>query len=100
MMLGNRYLFLVITLFALNSYAQQAVPVKFALKAPSGTQTVHIAGDFNEWSSTKHPLSFETDTEQWTIELSLPPGVYEYRFLINGLNWIKDPANPLWGGEK
>ncbi|MBN2010150.1 hypothetical protein JW960_12465 [candidate division KSB1 bacterium] len=98
-MMGLRLLFFVIIVFAQTSFAQQEVPVKCALSAPAGTQSVYIIGDFNNWSATTHPLRYETATKLWTIDLMLAPGSYEYRFIINGLNRIKDPANPVWGGE-
>jgi hypothetical protein len=91
---------LFMLLFVEIAMAQQGIPTKFALSTPVGTQTVHIAGDFNEWSPVAHPLRYETAGNQWTTVIDLLPGTYQYRFIINGLNWIKDPVNPNWGGEK
>ena len=31
---------------------------------------------------------------QWTLLYTLPPGVYEYKFVINDKKWIADPRNP------
>ena len=30
----------------------------------------------------------------WTLFLTLPPGVYEYKFIVNHDLWIPDPNNP------
>jgi len=30
----------------------------------------------------------------WTITLSLSPGSYGYKFLVNGSDWVFDPNNP------
>ena len=55
---------------------------------------VNIAGTFNNWSMTADPLYDRDGTGMWTIVLPLPPGRYEYKFVIDGDEWIPDPANP------
>ena len=55
---------------------------------------VNIAGSFNNWSMTADPLYDREGTGMWTIVLPLPPGAYEYKFVIDGEEWIPDPANP------
>ncbi|MBD3287203.1 hypothetical protein GF337_00225 [candidate division KSB1 bacterium] len=79
-------------------YAAEKYPIVLTLKAPFETSTVHVAGDFNNWSTTENPLIYSSEKDIWETRLSLEPGRYEYRFVINGMNWIKDPANPHWGG--
>lgn len=41
--------------------------------------------------------------EIWTIEVDLPPGRHEYKFLVNGGEWWNDPRAPkvpnVWGTE-
>ncbi len=57
---------------------------------------VRIAGDFNGWVPDKgvHSMT-EADgkTTVWTKVLNLPPGTYQYRYVVDG-EWRADPANP------
>jgi len=55
---------------------------------------VNIAGSFNNWSMTADPLYDRDGSGMWSIVLPLPPGKYEYKFIIDGDEWIPDPANP------
>lgn len=56
-------------------------------------ERVSIAGEFNNWSMTADPMVDKEGTGVWTILLPLPPGRYEYKFVINGEKWIADPGN-------
>lgn len=77
--------------------AQQEVT--FSLAAVPGTKSVHVAGDFNHWSKTAHPMSDLDRNGIWKTMMLLKPGTYEYRFLLDTMIWIKDPLNLNWGGE-
>jgi chromosome partitioning protein len=65
--------------------------VVFCFDAPEDA-TVQIAGDFNNWV----PESLDRTNLQgepiWRKAISLKPGAYEYKFVLNG-NWLADPAN-------
>lgn len=54
-------------------------------------QGVSIAGTFNDWDSAVHFLS-EGPPGHWSIVLSLPPGRYEYMFVIDQRTWVIDPG--------
>jgi len=57
---------------------------------------VRIAGDFNGWVPDKGVRSLlESDgqTKVWTKILQLPPGTYQYRYVVDG-QWREDPENP------
>jgi chromosome partitioning protein len=57
---------------------------------------VRIAGDFNGWVPDKGVRSLieaEGDTRIWTKILRLPPGRYQYRYVVDG-EWREDPENP------
>ncbi len=57
---------------------------------------VRIAGDFNGWVPDKGVRSLiESDGEArvWTKILQLPPGIYQYRYVVDG-EWREDPDNP------
>ena len=49
---------------------------------------VHVAGTFNDWNLEACTLKKDR-SGKWKIELSLPPGRYEYRYLVDGV-WEND----------
>jgi 1,4-alpha-glucan branching enzyme len=51
----------------------------------SEAETVHLAGDFNNWDSQAIPLK-KDKKGMWKTSINLKPGRYEYRFLVDG-NW-------------
>jgi 1,4-alpha-glucan branching enzyme len=78
----------------------QLVPVRFDFTDPKAS-TVSVAGSFNRWqpeAKTLHP----TEGGHWWKETALPPGTYEYCFVVDG-RWIPDPQaketvpNPFGG---
>ena len=57
---------------------------------------VRIAGDFNGWVPDKGVRSLiesEWESRIWTKILQLPPGKYQYRYVVDG-DWCEDPDNP------
>ncbi len=54
-------------------------------------QSVALAGEFNQWHGQQ--MSKQPDGS-WNISLTLSPGSYGYKFLVNGSDWLFDPANP------
>lgn len=44
---------------------------------------VFVAGTFNEWNPRSYPLK-RTGDGHWVGTLDLPPGRYEYKFVIDG----------------
>lgn len=66
--------------------------VQFTLKLSEGKfQTVAIAGDFNQWNSQNNRLEDTDGDGIWTATLKLPPGRYEYMFVLDGKEWVPDP---------
>ncbi len=63
--------------------------VRLTCQAP-GARAVFVAGTFNQWHPTATPLQ-PAGEHLWAVELELPPGVYEYRFIVDGC-WQHDPA--------
>jgi len=56
---------------------------------------VRIAGDFNGWVPDKGVVShIESDGGRrvWTKVLRLPPGIYQYRYVVDG-EWREDPES-------
>lgn len=62
--------------------------VTFTYHEPSA-KTVLVAGDFTGWDQA--PISLKKDkTGVWKKTVSLVPGRYEYRLLVDG-QWHDDP---------
>jgi len=64
-------------------------PVRLAVEGLPAA-TVCVAGCFNEWSMTATPMT-ALAPGCWSVELSLPPGRYEYLLVVDG-QWQTDPC--------
>ena len=56
---------------------------------------VRIAGDFNGWvpdKGVRSVIEAHDGARVWTKILHLPPGTYQYRYVVDG-EWREDPAN-------
>jgi hypothetical protein len=62
--------------------------VQFTYVNP-GASRVYVAGSFNNWQENKVPLSRTSEQGVWTGTVILPPGVYEYMFVVDG-QWTVD----------
>ena len=60
---------------------------RFTLRAPLAS-AVYLAGSFNDWSLSALEMKRSQDGIYWT-EVALPPGRYEYKFLVDG-RWCCD----------
>jgi len=65
--------------------------VTFRLHAPEA-QAVFVTGEPWGWVPEAGPLKRDPDGN-WTAIKYLPPGRYEYRFVVDG-EWTDDPACP------
>jgi len=65
---------------------------RFFVPGNQGAKRVMLAGNFNSWSTLKGSMT-KTDSG-WIRDEKLEPGVYEYKFIING-NWTVDNNNNL-----
>jgi 1,4-alpha-glucan branching enzyme len=50
---------------------------------------VHVAGSFNDWDPSTSPMRRQDGV--WSTILVLPPGSYEYMFVVDGQKWLTDP---------
>ena len=64
-------------------------PITIRTYAP-GASAVFLAGTFNNWSPASHAMEDSGDGF-WTANLFLPPGAYEYKFIVDGV-WCCRPA--------
>ena len=68
---------------------QKVMKTEFSLLAPEA-KNVFIAGNFNQWNQSSHPLN-KSKQGIWKISLPLDPGQHEYRFFVDK-EWQNDPA--------
>ena len=64
--------------------------VSFSINAPVANEVI-LLGDFNKWNPKVHPMKNDGNGV-WTKSIIVPPGKYEYKFLIDG-EWKEDPEN-------
>ena len=55
--------------------------------------SVFLVGDFNSWNQKKHEMK-EIHDGTYRKSLILPPGTYEYKFIVDG-QWKSDPLKEL-----
>lgn len=68
--------------------------VTFRIHAPEGSD-VYVAGSFNDWAPRDRRLTYQPATGTYTATLVLPPGTYEYKFIVNDI-WCVDPECADW----
>ncbi len=57
--------------------------------------TISIAGDFNGWNPSVNFMSNLSQTDFWYLSKSFEMNArLDYKFVLNGNNWILDPENP------
>jgi hypothetical protein len=71
--------------------AAPSVYVQFRLEAV-GAHQVALAGTFTGWQPRY--VMQETAPGVWTALVPLAPGVHDYAFVIDGDQWVADPAAP------
>lgn len=63
--------------------------VQFRLDSPGATQ-VELAGSFTGWQP-RHAMQ-EREPGVWTAMVPVEAGVHEYLFVVDGREWVADPA--------
>ena len=64
-----------------------------ARPAVAGGRSVRVVltGSFNNWNQSQ--LLFAREGDEWVCRVDLDPGVYQYKFIVDG-DWLLDPSNP------
>ncbi len=71
--------------------SQQTIRHTFVFKADKPLKSVSVAGTFNGWNAAANPMQVDADGLTWRLDLPLPYGVLQYKFVLDGSNWIVDP---------
>jgi 1,4-alpha-glucan branching enzyme len=69
----------------------EADGVRFTVVLPSA-RSVAVAGDFNGWSPTAHPLQPAGRDGVWSGVIAIPEGEYRFMYVIDGKRWLTPPA--------
>ena len=64
--------------------------ITFKLEASEAKEAI-LVGDFNSWDLKKHTMK-KDNKGSWAKIVTLAPGRYEYKFLVDG-QWQNDPNN-------
>eukprot|EP01117_Protostelium_nocturnum_P019180 TRINITY_DN8246_c0_g1_i1.p1 TRINITY_DN8246_c0_g1~~TRINITY_DN8246_c0_g1_i1.p1 ORF type:complete len:308 (+),score=127.81 TRINITY_DN8246_c0_g1_i1:374-1297(+) len=68
---------------------KKALPTVFSWK--HGGKSIYLSGSFNKW---KERIPMQESHGDFTVIQTLPPGVYYYRFIVDG-KWQTDPGLPM-----
>lgn len=72
----------------------------FTYVRPSGAAqvtSVHLAGSFNDWSTTARPMTQQADGS-WRVTVALAAGTHQYKYVMNGNTWVQNMCNDSsWG---
>ncbi|MDD2716026.1 MAG: hypothetical protein PHW04_09045 [Candidatus Wallbacteria bacterium] len=81
---------LMIALCSIALYADaKTYDVALSLKWATA-ETVTVPMDINKWDKNANPMAKGTD-EAFHVVIKLPAGEYQYKFVINGKEWLLDP---------
>ncbi len=90
---------MILLIFTLANGAVKQVPggTEFSYYDPSA-YSLALAGSFNNWDGQSHVMT-KDEEGTWRVVVDLPPGRYEYKFVVNGSDWLADPDNPKVVGD-
>ena len=66
--------------------------VHFAMLRPEA-RSVALAGSFNQWSTSSHPLVRRNQRGLWTAIVPLPPGEHLFMYVVDGAEWVSPLAD-------
>ena len=64
--------------------------VRFVLMRAEAA-SVAVAGSFNQWSPSSHPLVRTKAGGLWTLVVPLSPGEYVFMYVVDGKEWVSPP---------
>lgn len=67
--------------------------ITFRLPECEAAQTVQLIGGFTGW--LRDPIFMTRQHGYWHASVALPKGIYQYKFLVNGTDYIADLHNLL-----
>src|SRR5262245_41666840 len=84
-----------VALAACWSAVAQAAKVTFRYQPViGGPSSVSVAGNFNGWNATANPMKDDDKDGVWEAVVEIPAGRLEYKFVVNGDQWMTDENAP------
>lgn len=74
-----------------------AAGIRFTFEGGADVDSVAVAGTFNGWVGDAAPLT-RVGRSTWQATVRADPGRHHYKYVVNGSDWVVDPANP-WVSE-
>lgn len=74
--------------------------VLFRFKPVQPSKSVAAVGTFNKWEIEAQPMSGPDKDGSYTARVVLKPGIYEYKFVVDGRAWLADPGNVYVTGRQ
>jgi 1,4-alpha-glucan branching enzyme len=66
------------------------VTFRVSKAAAKSAQSIHVVGDFNNWSVTQTPMR-RLKSGEFTVTVDLETSrAYEFRYIIDGMGWEND----------
>lgn len=69
---------------------------------PRPASAVALVGNFNNWDLLADPMTEESDGS-FRFEVALNPGTYRFKYVLDGSDWVSDPAHETepdnYGGQ-
>ncbi len=78
----------------------KSVKVTFELPADVAQRSVSVVGDFNNWDDSKHKMKLDKKSGTWTKSVSLKPGTYQFRYLVDEADWRNDEQADRYEGNE
>ena len=93
---------LLLLLATTTASSVRATAVTFRHRPDVAVNSVHLAGSFNQWDTSATPM--ENDDGVWEVTVDLPPGRHQYKFVLDGGEWVTDDwatefADDGFGGQ-
>lgn len=74
-----------------KEYTKTGRSCKVTFEFPAnGAKEVALLGDFNEWNATTNLMKRRKDGV-FATTVSLKPGQFKFRYLVDGESWYNDP---------
>jgi hypothetical protein len=77
---------------------QHRVPLIIRFQSPEAG-SVHLIGSFNDWQPAGYAMRPSGPNHQWTIRIQVPPGSYEYAFLVDNNQIVPDPEASFYKSD-
>jgi 1,4-alpha-glucan branching enzyme len=66
--------------------------VTFRLTPDGDVNSVHLAGEFNDWDPSARALNRRKDGSYSTTVVLRSGAEYRFRYVIDGNEWVNDPS--------